>query len=79
MGESRAADSVAERDSGYLENITEEEFAQLRSGNHRYEDDGKIYHMAIIDYLQDYNCLKSTERCCMPLWTKGTRETISVA
>ena len=39
-----------------LGDITEEEFALLRCGNHRYEDEGKIYHMAIIDYLQTYNC-----------------------
>ena len=54
-----------------LEDMKEEEFAQLRMGNHRYEDEGKIYHMAIIDYLQEYNYLKKAERCCVPLWTKG--------
>ena len=62
-----------------LADITEEEFALLRSGNHRYEDEGKIYHMAIIDYLQDYNYLKRAERFCVPLMTKAQKHTISVA
>jgi len=64
---------------GYLGEISEEDFVQLRKGNHRYEDHGKVFHMAIIDYLQKYNCLKQCERCCLPLWTKATQETVSVA
>ena len=39
----------------------------MRAGNHRYEDKGKIFHMAVIDYLQEYNTLKRVERFCVPL------------
>ena len=59
--------------------ISDEEFALLRAGNHRYADNGKIFHMAIIDYLQEYNCLKRCERFCVPIWSKGEKESISVA
>lgn len=34
-----------------LVSLNDEEFAKLRSGNHRYIDEGKTFHMAIIDYL----------------------------
>mgnify|MGYP002380796747 FL=1 len=29
---------------------------------HRFEADGKIYHIAVIDYLQEWNCAKKVER-----------------
>ena len=59
--------------------ISDAEFAQLRSGNHRYQDDGKIFHMAIIDYLQQYNTVKKIERFCVPLCKRVDQDTISVA
>ena len=62
-----------------LNNITDEEFSKLRTGLHRYEDKGKIFHMAIIDYLQKYNCVKRCERCCVPFVQKADKDTISVA
>lgn len=62
-----------------MKNITDEEFAKLRQGNHRYEDEGKYIHMAIIDYLQKYNCTKRCERLCIPFWKSAPRHTISVA
>lgn len=58
-------------DQYFLKDITDEDFATLRQGNHRYEDHGKIFHMAIIDYLQKYNCVKSLERRCIPFWYKA--------
>ena len=59
--------------------MTDEDFAQLRRGNHRYDDEGKVFHMAIIDYLQTYNCLKRCERFWVPLLSNVDRETVSVA
>ena len=67
----------AEQDE--LNMITDEEFAMLRAGNHRYEDEGKIFHMAVIDYLQEYNQLKRFERFFMPYVTGADQSTISVA
>ena len=59
--------------------ITDEEFAKLRAGNHRYEDEGKIFHMAVIDYLQEFNCLKCCERSLVPMISGADQATISVA
>ena len=50
-----------------IDDTSDEEFSRLRAGNHRYVDQGKIFHMAIIDYLQVYNCTKSCERFCVPI------------
>jgi len=62
-----------------VKEITDEQFAKLRAGIHRYTDKGKIFHMAIIDYLQQYNCTKSVEHVCVPLCKNAKKETISVA
>ena len=51
----------------------------MRAGNHRYEDKGKIFHMAVIDYLQEYNTLKRVERFCMPIISGAEQSTVSVA
>lgn len=59
--------------------ITDAEFAKLREDNHRYQDNCKIFHMAVIDYLQEYNWLKKCERFFVPIVTSGSKETISVA
>lgn len=75
----RLLEKKSESSKSGINSITDEEFAILRQGNHRYEDEGKIFHMAIIDYLQKYNCTKKCERCCVPIWTKASRVTISVA
>ena len=37
-----------------------------------------IYHMAIIDYLQDYTCAKRFERFAMPIVKQVDASTVSV-
>lgn len=69
----------ADQDEVEFNQITDEEFAKLRAGNHRYEDEGKIFHMAVIDYLQEYNWLKRCERFFVPYITGAEQSTISVA
>ena len=72
-------DQAGVKSEELAQTITNEEFAKLRAGNHRYEDEGKIFHMAVIDYLQEYNLLKSCERACVPVISGAKQETISVA
>ena len=51
----------------------------MLAGKHRFKDDGKIFHIGIIDYLQEYNTFKSFERCSKIIYYKTTEEAISVA
>ena len=37
-----------------------------------------IYHMAIIDYLQDYTCIKKCEHFIMPILKQVDASTVSV-
>ena len=52
---------------------------ELMAEKHFYRDDGKIFHIAIIDYLQEYNCKKRAERCIMPILRQADVNTMSVA
>ena len=64
----------------YLEEaISEEMLQEMLAGKHRFKDDGKIFHIGIIDYLQGYNTTKKIERCSKVLFYKTTQEAISVA
>ena len=38
------------------------------SDKHKFKDDGKTFHLGIIDYLQEYNTFKSFERCSKILY-----------
>ena len=52
---------------------------EMLAGKHRFKDDGKIFHIGIIDYLQEYNTAKSFERCSKILYYRVNEEAISVA
>ena len=54
--------------SNELRNVTDEELLEIMASKHRYEDDGKIFHIAIIDYLQDWNCSKKAETMFKPIF-----------
>ena len=57
--------------------MTDEQLFELLAGKHRFQDVGKILHVAIIDILTLYTPLKKVER-----WGKSFEapvETISVS
>ena len=37
--------------SDQIKQVSDEELLEIMAGKHRYEDDGKIFHIAILDYL----------------------------
>lgn len=43
------------------DDMTDEELIEMLAGKHRFQDDGKIIHVAIIDYLTRYTCIKRIE------------------
>ena len=49
------------------------------SDKHKFKDDGKTFHIGIIDYLQEYNTFKSLERCSKILYYRKDEQAISVA
>ena len=51
----------------------------MLASKHRFKDDGKIFHIGIIDYLQEYNTLKKIERNTKVVLERTTFEAISVA
>ena len=59
--------------------ITDERLLEIMAEKHLYRDDGKIFHIAIIDYLQEYNCKKKAEKWIMPIIRQVDVKTISVA
>lgn len=42
--------------------MTDDELIEMLAGKHRFQDDGKILHVAIIDYLTRYTNLKKVEK-----------------
>ena len=53
----------------YLENtISDEQLVEMVVDKHRFKDEGKTFHIGIIDYLQEYNTFKSFERCSKILY-----------
>mmetsp|Transcript_31548 Transcript_31548/g.39251 ORF Transcript_31548/g.39251 Transcript_31548/m.39251 type:complete len:98 (+) Transcript_31548:2833-3126(+) len=57
--------------------LTNEELLDMLAGRHRFNDDAKIIHVAIIDYLTRYTCLKVVEKHAKGL--QAPIETVSVA
>ena len=47
------------------------------TGKHRHEDDKKIFHLGIIDYLQGYDCGKKLERAFKPIFKNCDPNSIS--
>ena len=47
------------------------------ASKHDFEDDGKIFHLSIIDYLQSYNRKKKMERALLPYINRCDGDTIS--
>lgn len=64
--------------SDELEKIPEEQFLDILASRHRFQDEGKIFHMSIIDYLQSYNCKKKLEREIVPILNHCDGDTVSV-
>ena len=50
-----------------LADIPEEKFLDILAAKHRFQDEGKVFHISIIDYLQSYNCKKKIERAIVPI------------
>jgi len=42
--------------------LTPEDFQKALKAKHSFRNGNRIYHIAIIDYLQDWNMNKKTER-----------------
>ena len=64
----------------YLENtISDEQLVEMVVDKHRFKDEGKTFHIGIIDYLQEYNTFKSFERCSKILYYRKSEQAISVA
>ena len=54
--------------SDQVKQVSDEELLEIMASKHRFEDDGKIFHIAILDYLQDWNCEKKGETQFKPWW-----------
>ena len=59
------------------EKLSHEELFEELAAKHRFQDKGKILHIAIIDYLTNFTCFKKVEKRAKSL--QGPVETISVA
>lgn len=57
--------------------LDDEKLLDMLASKHRIKDDGKIIHIAIIDYLTRYNTFKKIEKF-VKSW-QAPQETISVA
>ena len=44
------------------DNLTDEQLLDILAAKHRFNDDAKIIHVAIIDYLTRYGCMKVVEK-----------------
>lgn len=44
-----------------MNEITDEDVMEHLASKHRFKDNSKVFHMAIIDYLQDWNANKKME------------------
>lgn len=56
---------------------TEEELFEMLAAKHRFQDIGKVFHIAIIDYLTSYTCFKRMEKGFKSL--TADEATVSVA
>ena len=59
------------------EELTDEQLLDVLASKHRFNDDAKIIHVAIIDYLTRYGCMKVLEKHGRGL--QAPIETVSVA
>ncbi len=49
-------------DDGDVNTMTDDELIEMLVDKHRFQDDGKILHVAIIDYLTRYTNIKKVEK-----------------
>ena len=61
------------------ENLTDEQLLDILAAKHRFNDDAKIIHVAIIDYLTRYGCLKAVEKHVKSYQAPEGITTVSVA
>ena len=54
--------------SRQIREIPEDRYLEILASKHQFEDDGKIFHLSIIDYLQSYNTKKKLERTLGPYY-----------
>ena len=59
------------------EELTDEQLLDVLASKHRFNDDAKIIHVAIIDYLTRYGCKKAIEKHAKGL--QAPVETVYVA
>jgi hypothetical protein len=58
-------------------NVTDEEVMNMLASKHRFNDKGKVFHIAIIDYLQSWNCNKKGETFAKNVILGNKKEDIS--
>ena len=63
--------------SKQIRDIPEERYLEILASKHKFEDDGKIFHLSIIDYLQSYNYKKKLERSFLPYYYQCEGESMS--
>ena len=72
-GESYDLDELSE----FQKDITDEEVCEIVASRHRFKDDKKVFHIAIIDYLQSWNCNKKGETFTKNVILRNKKEDIS--
>lgn len=72
-GESYDLDELSEQGR----EITDEEVCDILASKHRFKDKGKVFHIAIIDYLQSWNCNKKGETFAKNVILRNKKEDIS--
>ena len=58
-------------------NISDEDVMNILASKHRFKDKGKVFHIAIIDYLQSWNCNKKGETFAKNVILGNKKEDIS--
>ena len=56
------SDFESEELSDESDEMTDQDLIEMLAGKHRLQDDGKILHVAIIDYLTRYTYIKRVEK-----------------
>jgi len=57
--------------------LDDDEIMDMLASKHRFQDDGKILHIAIIDYLQNWNLSKKGETCAKTLLLGQRKDAVS--
>ena len=56
-GESYDLDELSQQ----AKEVTDDDVCEMLASRHRFRDKGKVFHIAIIDYLQNWTCNKKAE------------------